>query len=66
MTSSQANERHLWVFHPEHSCHVEVDYKALVDPAPDLEEGNPKWRIAQAIDEAMRQEAPRSAHAQAM
>ncbi|CAK0822682.1 unnamed protein product, partial [Prorocentrum cordatum] len=43
-----------------------VDYKALVDPAPDLEEGNPKWRIAQAIDEAMRQEAPRSAHAQAM
>eukprot|EP00959_Pyramimonas_sp_CCMP1952_P166821 3486506-Pyramimonas_sp.AAC.2 len=23
-----------WVFHPPHSRHYEVDFKALVDPAP--------------------------------
>eukprot|EP00959_Pyramimonas_sp_CCMP1952_P249730 5220708-Pyramimonas_sp.AAC.1 len=39
LTLSQANERHLWVFHPGHSRHFEVDHKALVDPAPDPEEG---------------------------
>eukprot|EP00959_Pyramimonas_sp_CCMP1952_P121781 2546054-Pyramimonas_sp.AAC.1 len=60
MTPGQANERQLWVFHPQHSRHLEVDYKALVDPAPEPEEGAPMWQIDNAIQDAMLRRAPRS------
>eukprot|EP00959_Pyramimonas_sp_CCMP1952_P160507 3356943-Pyramimonas_sp.AAC.1 len=45
MTLSQANRLQTWVFHPQHSRRYEVDFKALVDPAPAPEEEVALWRV---------------------
>ncbi|CAK0790537.1 unnamed protein product, partial [Prorocentrum cordatum] len=60
MTSSQANQRQLWVFHPQHSRHYEMDYKALVGPSPAPEEDVAQWQIDNAITDQMLMQQPRT------
>eukprot|EP00959_Pyramimonas_sp_CCMP1952_P167535 3501560-Pyramimonas_sp.AAC.1 len=60
MTPSQANQRLIWVFHPQHSRRCEVDYKALVGLSPAPEEDVAQWRIDNAITDQILLQQPRT------
>eukprot|EP00959_Pyramimonas_sp_CCMP1952_P152653 3194063-Pyramimonas_sp.AAC.1 len=59
MTPSQANQLQTWVFHPQHSRHYEVDFKALVDPTPAPEEETAPWKIENEVTGQLLLEKPR-------